>query len=366
MGELRERIRNPRLSFLVPGDIETRTGGYIYDRRILQGLRQAGWQVDVHSLDTSFPSPTPAALQQAQDVLAGIPDDRIVVIDGLAVGGMPAALRRESERLALVALIHHPLSLETGLAATVARNLRESERDALASVRRVIVTSRWTSRALDAYNVSADRIRVVEPGVDLPVRSPNSTKLRASHEPLRMLCVAHLTPRKGHAVLFDALARLRDRTWHLRCIGSSDRHPETARELRLMSERLALQDRIEFLGEVDDATIEDSYANADVFVLASHMEGYGMVLSEALAHGLPIVSTLAGAIPETVPKGASLLVRPGDDHALAVALASLMDEPERHCSMATNARDTRHALPAWSEAALKFAAALEDLHRDGR
>ena len=357
------------LILLVPGDLETQTGGYIYDRRIVYGLGRLGWHVEVHSLDASFPQPTAPALGQARSLLAGIRDGRIVVIDSLALGGLSGLLEAEAERLCLVALIHHPVDLETGLDAGTARNFRVSERTSLTFVRRVVVTSQWTSRKLDEYGVGPDRIRVVTPGVDAVSGRPERQEARtyppnrdeAGETSLNLLCVATLTPRKGHDVLFDALALLGERPWHLHCVGSLTRDPGTADRLRRQIDRLGLGPRISLLGEVDRAELERQYARCDLFVLASHLEGYGMALAEALARGIPVVSTLAGAIPETVPANASVLVSPADDRALAEALAKLMDDPAARQQLASNALAARKMLPTWSQASRQFAAALEDL-----
>ena len=353
--------RAPVLSLLLPGDLKTRTGGYIYDRRVTEGLGQLGWQIDVRSLDPSFPQPNSAALRHARGVLADIPDGRIVVIDGLALGGLSGLLEAEAERLCPLALIHHPLALETGLDAATARRLEQSERASLRFVRRIVVTSSWTSEILAGYGVSADRIRVVQPGIDTPLgrlvqpsNSPDDTSLN-------LLSVATLTPRKGHAVLFDALARLSDRRWHLRCAGSLTRDPTTVDRLRRQIDRLGLGTRISLLGEVDRPALDRYYASADLFVLASYMEGYGMALAEAVAYGIPVVSTLAGAIPDTVPPNASLLVEPGDEGALAKALAKIMDDPDMRRRLALNAIAAGKDVRTWSDASREFGAALEGL-----
>ena len=131
--------------------------------------------------------------------------------------------------------------------------------------------------------------------------------------------------------------------------------------MRSQIDRLELGPRISLLGEVDRAELERQYVLCDLFVLASHLEGYGMALAEALARGIPVVSTLAGAIPETVPANASVLVSPGDDRALAEALAKLMDDPAARQQLASNALAARKMLPTWSQASRQFAAALEDL-----
>jgi glycosyltransferase involved in cell wall biosynthesis len=346
---------------LVPGELDTRTGGYIYDRNIVEGLRRIGWQVDVGSLDSSFPYPTANALSDARDVLKSIPTERIVVIDGLALAGLQPLLQTEATRLRLIALIHHPLAMETGLDENTARRLRESERDSLSLVRRVIVTSPWTSRILAGsdYGVAADRISVVEPGVNAS-RAMRSDVDRGDGT-LNLICVATLTARKGHAVLFGALARLRERNWRLRCVGSMQRDPATAEALREQLRTLGLDGRIELLGELDDAALEQEYERADVFVLASYIEGYGMALAEAAAFGLPIISTLAGAIPENVSSKAGLLVPPGDVDALAEAIARVHDDTSLRLQLAMNALAARNELPSWSDSSQRFAAALEGL-----
>ena len=357
------------LALLVPGDLETQTGGYIYDRRLVDGLAHLGWQVQVHSLDSSFPLPTAAALAHARSVLAGIPDGRIVVIDGLALGSLSTLLEPEATRLHLVALIHHPVAMETGLDADRARTFREMERASLRFTRRVVVTSPWTSRKLADYGVATDRIRVVVPGVDVvsvrtgqqKARTNSLNRDEAGKPSLNLLSVATLTPRKGHDVLVNALAELGDKPWHLYCAGSMTRDPGTSDRLRRQIDRLGLGLRISLLGEVDRSELDRLYACADLFVLASHLEGYGMALAEAIACGLPVVGTVAGAIPDTVPANAGVLVPPGDARALAEALAKLMDDPDALGRLASNALAARDQLPTWSQASELFAAAIEDL-----
>lgn len=355
----------------VPGDPAARTGGYIYDRRILAALAAQGWRTSVHRLDDSFPAPTAAAVAGAARALARIPGGRIVVLDGLGLPGLAEALRREARRLRLVALVHHPVALESGLAADARAAVAAAEQASLAAVRGVIVTSRWTARTLAAQGVAAARIRVVEPGTD-PVEPGADASERGTDPvsgtdasepgvPYRLLCVGTLTPRKGHAFLIEALAPLRDRPWRLDCVGSTDRDPGTVRSVRELIEARGLADRVRLLGEIAPERMSRCYRGADAFVLASELEGYGMALAEAVAHGLPIVSTTAGAIPETVPAGAGLLVPPGDRAALTAALARLLDEPDLRRRLEAAARSARAGLPTWAAAGARFATALEEL-----
>ncbi len=341
------------LAFVVPGDLATLTGGYRYDRRLIEGLGAGGWQVTCHSLDPGFPAPSEAALRDAAEKLAAIPDGRLTVIDGLAYGAMPEIAAAHAERLRLVALVHHPLADETGLAPGTAERLRQSERRALAVARRVLVTSPATARAVEGLGVPAERIDVVEPGTD-----PAPLARGSAGGVLGLLCVGAITPRKGHAVLVGALARIADRAWHLVCVGNLDRSPATVADLRHRIDALGLNGRVTLTGEEGEAAIGAYYERADLFVLPSYHEGYGMALAEALAHGLPIVSTRAGAIPDTVPQAAGRLVPAGDVAALADALAALLDDPSLRGRLAAGARAARERLPSWESACIRFAAAL--------
>jgi glycosyltransferase involved in cell wall biosynthesis len=343
----------PAVDLVIPGDIDTLTGGYIYDRKILAGLRELGWQARVHSLPDSFPEPTREALVVAAAVLAGLRDGVTVVIDGLALAGLHELLAAHAARLDLVALIHHPLAFETGLEPERAARLAIAEGAALAVVDRVIVTSEWTKRALGDFGVGAERITVVEPGTDpAPLHRP------VAGMPTELLCVASLTQRKGHAVLFDALARLRDRAWHLTCAGSLMRDRALVERLLEQVERHGLGQHITFLGELAPEALGELYARADIFVLPSYMEGYGMAFAEALARGIPIVATTGGAIASTVPSTASKLVPPGDVGALAGALAQLLDDPAERACLARAAALHRSLLPTWQAASQRFARAL--------
>lgn len=344
------------LDLLLPGALAARTGGTIYDRRITEGLTARGWSVTVHSLDPAFPLPTPAAITAARMVLEALPPGRLVVFDGLVLGPGADQLVAAAERLCRVALVHHPLALEGGLDAPVRQRLQDAERAAWARMRRLIVTSRWTAAALADAGVGAERIRIVEPG------TARAGLARGSQGgELNLLCVASLTPRKGHAVLFDALARLTAHEWRLRCAGSTERDPATAAALAAQIERLGLGGRIELLGELSEAALAEEYDAADLFVLSSELEGYGMAAAEALAHGLPVVATAAGALRDTLPPAARVLVPPGDRTALATTLAELFTDRARLEQLAAAARLARDALPSWDDASATFAAALEDL-----
>ncbi len=347
------------LYLLLPGDPATPTGGYIYDRRIADGLRGLGWRVDRIRLDAGFPTPSPGALTDAAAKLAALPNHALVLIDGLALGAMPDQVARHRERLRLVGLVHHPLALETGLEPGRAAALRATETAALGAMRCVIVTSTTTARLLQGFGVDAGRCRVVEPGTD-----PAAPAVGGGAGPPRLLTVGAITPRKGHRLLVAALARLMGIDWRLHCIGSLDRDPATATALRRQIAELGLQGRVQLHGTVSDRALSDAYHRADLFVLPSLFEGYGMAYAEALARGLPIIATRAGAIPGTVPADAGLLLEPGCVDALTSALGRLLTEPSLRVRLASGARRARDRLPTWPDSCRRMADALRAVAAD--
>lgn len=334
---------------MLPGDPDAPTGGYSYDRRIVHGLRQLGWDVHLCRLAPSFPNPDAEALAHAARTLADIPSGATVILDGLAMGAMPDLVAAESQRLRLVALVHHPLAEETGLSREQAGALRASERRALAAAHRVVVTSGYTAGLVAGMGVAPGDIFVVEPGTD-----PAPLARGSGGTTLNLLCVASLIRRKGHVVLLDALVDLMDRDWRLTCVGSLSQDPATAAEVRERIADLDLGERVTLTGEVTDADLATFYENADLFVLATHFEGYGMALAEALARGLPVVSTRTGAVTETVPADARRLVPPNDPGALAAALTDVMDDPGLRQRLIEGASAARERLCNWETAARRM------------
>ncbi|HEY1900537.1 MAG TPA: glycosyltransferase family 4 protein [Steroidobacteraceae bacterium] len=342
------------LEFVIPGDLQAATGGYGYDRRAIAGLRALGWRVAVHTLDGSFPEPSAAALAQAGSLFAGLPAHALVLVDGLALGAMPQVIEPHAARLRLVGLIHHPLAAESGLAPELALHLAHSERLALQRVRHVLVTSQATKRALLGLGVDPQRVSVVEPGTDAAPLARGS-----GAGTVNMLCVGTLVPRKGHDLLFDALAALHSLRWHVHCVGSLTRNPATVARLRAQLKRLDLDGRVNLVGEVDPTALAQWYAAADLFVLPTRLEGYGMAVAEALARGLPVISTHVGAIAELVGTGAGLLVAPENADQLRAALTRVLNEPGLLRQLASGAAAVRSTLPDWQQAGVRLSQVLE-------
>jgi glycosyltransferase involved in cell wall biosynthesis len=344
-------------AFAVPGDLATPTGGYAYDRRMMSELGQLGWQIDLLNLGEGFPWPSEATRSAAQRQLLAISAGLRIVIDGLALGVLPETASRLAGRNPLLALVHHPLALEWGLPVEQAEALRRSEQAALAAVHGVVVTSAATARLVACdYGVPAGHITVARPGSD-PARLAQGSRDGI----VRLLSVGSVVPRKGFDVLIAALAKLTDLSWRLTIAGDRTRDRNAAAQLDAQIARHSLGDRIAVLGAACPQRLAALYVEADVFVLASYFEGYGMAYAEAVAHGLPVIGTNAGAIPDTVPAEAGLLVTPGDTAALAQALRRVIENADLRRRLAGAAAAAAAQLPTWRHSAEIFAGALAKL-----
>lgn len=329
------------LHILCPGNINQLTGGYGYLRRLVAGLRAVGETVIVHELPGPHPFVDDPSRDAADAIMASIPDGAPVLIDGLALPVAAHAIWVDRYRLRFAALVHHPLHLENGLTPEQADTLFRIERDALAHMRHVIVPSRTSMRGVVDLSVPADRISIANPGTD-----PAEPATGSGGVPT-ILCVATLTPRKGHLVLIEALARVRHLPWRLVLVGSDARHPGQAAAIALSIAGYGLADRVRLAGELSGPALDAEWRAADLFTLVSFHEGYGMVAADALKRGLPCIVTDAGGLAEVVPPEAGAVVPPGDVAALAAAFERLLSDPAALAAARTAATRAGEALPSW-------------------
>ena len=335
------------------------SGGNAYDRRVCRGLAAIGWSVHEHPVPGLWPRPDAAGRTALTGVMAEIPDGAVVLIDGLIASTAPEVLVPEAGRLSLVVLVHLPLG--DALPAEELPDARTQERAVLSAAVAVVTTSTWTRRwLLDRYTLSPARVHVAEPGVDTVAIAPGTA---AGGE---LLCVAAVTPGKGHDVLLAALATIRDLSWHCLCVGTLTRDPGFVERLGCQARDGGIGDRVRFTGPRTGADLDVAYAAADALVLASRSETYGMVVTEALARGLPVVATSVGGVPGALGRGADgsrpgLLVPPGDPVALAAALRRWLASTVLRQRFRKAARERRGTLPDWSATTVQISRVLAEV-----
>ncbi len=355
------------LGFVVPGRLDQLTGGYLFDRRLVDGLRARGRAVSVMELDGAFPDADDTAREASRAALAALPCDALVVIDGLALPGFETCLAAHAHRLRLVGFVHHPLSSEAGAVPRHLARYAALEARLWPLLRGIVCASPYTARQVIAAGIAPDRVAVAPPGTERPAEAAGPAAAAGlapdgdGDRAVRLLTVGTLTPRKGHLDLVEALADLGGLDWRLDCVGSLVRDPHCAAAVRRAIEAHRLGGRITLLGELPAADLDAAWRRADAFVLPSLHEGYGMAFAEALVRGLPIVATRAGALPETVPADASLQVPPGDVGALRCTLRRLLGDAALRGALAAGARRAGAELPDWPTAVDRWTAVVDRL-----
>ncbi|MFI5833449.1 glycosyltransferase family 4 protein [Micromonospora sp. NPDC051300] len=335
---------------VLPGDIDdpaNPSGGNAYDRQVCRGLAALGWTVREHQVPGSWPHPGEAERAALGALLGGLPDGATVLLDGLVASTVPDVLAPHAGRLRLVVLVHLPIE-------------DDAERHALAAATAVVATSEWTRRRLLARcPLAPDRVTVAPPGVD-PAPVAAGTPGGG-----RLLCVAAVTPIKGHDVLAAALAEVADLGWTCDWIGPLDRDPAFVDRLRRRLDGAGLADRVRLAGPRTAAELAGAYAAADLLVQPSRRETYGMVVIEALARGVPVLAGDTGGLPATLghaPGGErpGLLVPPDDPGATAAALRRWLTDPGLRDRLRRAARQRRDTLIGWPVTVDRLATALKE------
>jgi glycosyltransferase involved in cell wall biosynthesis len=347
--------------FAYPGDFQTVSGGYIYDRCIVRGLTALGWEVELLSLGPGFPFPDQKTLNEAGHLLSQIQPGKLIVIDGLALGVMPEAIARVSVNHPIIALIHHPLTYESGLTADQQVKLQKSEALALSCVKHVIANSPLTAQTLtESFGVDGKKITTVIPGTHRVSSPLHQVRTHfTNQDEFKWLSVGSIIPRKGFDILIKALAPLQAMPWSLSIVGDTTRDPSAHADLLRIITHFDLQDQIQIHGVIDHARLDSFYRKADGFVLASLFEGYGMAYAEALSYGLPVIGTSGGAIIQTVPDSAGILIPPGDVSSLTEALRLVMSDRHRREQLSFGAQEAAKKLPTWPESSKNFAEIIQ-------
>lgn len=336
-----------RLVFANSLDYAPLTGGFVYNTRLIRELGLRGWEILPLDLPAGFPRPDVAAKTRSADLLSALPDDALVIADQICLSPLADELAREAQRLRLVMIFHHPIAMEEGLSAAERARFMAAERAALACCRVAVATSRTTADTLIAdYGVPAARVVVALPGIDRFEMAPPPE----GGVP-RLLSVGAVIPRKGYHDLIEALAGLTHVPWSLGIVGDLDRAPDYAARLRARLRTLGLADRVVIRGGIAPSELDEEWQSAHAYVAASLHEGYGMAVAEAIARGLPTVTTGADAVREWLDPAAALIVPERAPEALRDAIRRVLTEPSLRSELRAAALAQAARFPNWSDAA---------------
>jgi glycosyltransferase involved in cell wall biosynthesis len=337
-------------------DPQRPSGGNAYDRRVLDGLRAAGWTVHEHVVAGSWPTPDAAALAELATVVGAVPSGSVLLVDGLVASCSGDVLVAEAGRVRVVVLVHMPL-----LTADAAAGPPEGR--VLRAASAVVTTSQWTRRLLvDGYGLAQQRVSVAHPGAAEAPLAPG-TPAGGS-----LLCVGAIAPHKGHAELAEALGLVADLPWRAVLAGSLDIDPSYVDEVRRRIAAAGIDARVDLVGPLGVASLDRAYAAADLVVVPSRAETYGMAVTEALARGLPVLASRVGGLPEALgphgPDAPGLLVPPGDPGALAAALRAWLGDDDLRSRLRERAARRRATLSPWSRTVADVAHVLHGVSRD--
>jgi glycosyltransferase involved in cell wall biosynthesis len=334
------------------------SGGNTYDRHLLRELGSQGWSAHERAVAGFWDRPDAASFTALEGTLRQIPDGAVVLLDGLIASTAPEVLVPQTSRLRLIVLVHMPLGDRPA-----DDDARERERAVLEAATATVTTSAWSRRRLiELYDLPADRVHVAEPGTEAAEVAGGTEAGEA------LLCVGAVTFEKGHDILLEALESIAALSWHCTCVGSLDRDPAFVESLRRRRLDAGLGERVSFVGLSTGADLDRSYASADLLVHASRAETYGLVVTEALARGLPVIAADVGGVTEALGEGANgtrpgLLVAPEDPDALAGALSTWLEDAELRARLRRAAGERRESLPRWSTTASEVSKALVEASR---
>ncbi|MEN8651925.1 glycosyltransferase family 4 protein [Streptomyces sp. 21So2-11] len=355
--------------FVMPGGVDDAaapSGGNLYDLRLCRELTEAGWQVHGHSVPGDWPQPGPVDRARLAELVASLPNDSVVLLDGLVACAVPELIVPAVERLRVAVVVHLPLADETGLSAHEAAQLDARERETLRAVPAVVATSTWTARQIAAHHgLVAARVHVAAPGTD-PADPAHGTDGVS-----RLLCVASVTPRKGHDRLVQALGSVADLPWECFFVGAVDESSAYVAGLRAEVEKSGLSGRVHFTGARTGPEFQAAFAAADLMVLTSYAETYGMALTEALARAIPVLAVDVGGVREAVghaPDGhvPGMLLPTGDPAEIASAMRRWFDDSPLRRRLKEAALARRETLDPWGTTARHLTAALESMPSTAR
>lgn len=360
-------MKKKRIVWAIDMPTNWKTGGQKYYTEVVQHLQAKNWEVVFYTpsrgiSNSRFWDNLVCNIKIATFLLSITRKDNIIVEDSEWHSRflLSNILLRLSKPVSIVTVTHH-LSPRDLIARRDPFGILMRKFDWLVTgaffrtVNKIIAVSESTKRDIMATGISSSKVEIIPDGVD---KTPQINVSR-NGSTSRVLFVGHCSPIKGVEYLLEAIWLLKDSDIVLDLVGDLKSNIEYTRRLQEMTHNWGISDKIIFHGFVPRERIINLYTEADIFVLPSLWEGFGIVLLEAMAFELPVVATKAGAIPELVKDGVNgLLVPPANGRALAEAIAALIQNPGLRKKLGKNGRAIYNRSLTWEQVVEKFETVL--------
>jgi len=345
-----------KIHFIIPGELDQLTGGYIYDRKIISGLAGDGHRVIVHNPGNDFPFPGRGSLDRCRKIFKSLEPGEPVIIDSLALGPSEAIISSLVDPSPLIALVHLPLFMNPSFSERETHYFRLLETRAWSKMAVIIAVSLHTKQIIQECGVDSSKVQVISPRAESLTRKENYPLA-----PRNLLCVANYTGNKGHLMLVEALFNLKNSDWIVRCYGDKKREGGYFAKLQQTVNSKGLQNRILFKGSLPHEALPEVYLSSDLFILPSEYESFPMVLAEALMHGIPVIAAEAGGIPEVVPDGAGLLFKPRSINSLQAAINEAIENTGLYKKLCHKAAGYYKSAYSWNDNVNRFEQILKSV-----
>jgi glycosyltransferase involved in cell wall biosynthesis len=319
-------------------------------------LSEKGHQVRIHNLRNDFPFPDNLSLRECKEILDHITPGDPILIDSLAAGPLLPVLAPLYDKHPFVALIHLPLSHNLDIPLSQREILAQQEKSVMSLSAGLVVTSKYTGELIADWGIDSHVIHVILPGVEAEEQKNSYPTL-----PRNLLCVANYLENKGQLLLIKALAEMKMFNWVMNFYGHQDIDKRYVSELLSQIRHHGLANRIFIHGPISGSALTQAYLHSDLFILPSYFETYGMVLTEALAHGIPVIASTGGGIPYTVPPSMGILFKPGDIRELQLIAKAILENTWLYGKLWNEAANYHKQVNTWTQSVEEFEKLLQKL-----
>jgi glycosyltransferase involved in cell wall biosynthesis len=338
------------LYLIYTGNYHSLTGGYIYNRKVVEQLQASGVSVKL-ILFPEFPAYSQDSLyKSAENILASIPQDSKILVDSLVYGKYTELWRKYQHNFRLIPLVHLPLFAnpndEQGLTG-----LKETEMEAYSFANQIIVTSDYTKSILERSGTT-NKLTVIKPGIDDIGKKTEYPSL-----PFQLLCVSNVIQNKNQLMLIKTLKNLKDFNWTLNLVGSLSIDKDYVNKIQMFINENGMSNRILIYGSTWGDNLKKLYSKADLFIFPSKFETYGMAVAEAIECGLPVLAFESEGVKRSFKEYPVHYFN--SELSLKNQLTKVFEDQDYYRKMIDEILDSKPAFPRWKQVADKFMETLQ-------